>query len=188
MRTHGTLTRWNDERGFGFITPAQGSGEIFVHISTFPRDGKRPVLNELISFETETGSNGKTQAVRVMRPTQRQSSPIARQPFRTARRQPNRNNPFRRVSGGTAAFLIVAAVGAFAYSKFPGRASSAFGTSEAFRAHPVAPPSASFSCDGRTMCSQMTSCAEARYFLAHCPNTKMDGDNDGVPCERQWCN
>lgn len=42
-------------------------------------------------------------------------------------------------------------------------------------------------CDGRTHCSQMRSCAEATYFLQHCPNTQMDGDNDGVPCERQWC-
>jgi hypothetical protein len=44
-----------------------------------------------------------------------------------------------------------------------------------------------FSCDGRTHCSQMTSCAEATYFLKNCPNVVMDGDNDGVPCERQWC-
>ena len=44
-----------------------------------------------------------------------------------------------------------------------------------------------FSCDGRTHCSQMHSCAEARYFLAHCPGTKMDGDGDGEPCEQQ-CN
>ncbi|HET9699794.1 MAG TPA: excalibur calcium-binding domain-containing protein [Burkholderiales bacterium] len=33
----------------------------------------------------------------------------------------------------------------------------------------------------------MTSCAEATYFLMHCPGVKMDGNNDGVPCERQWC-
>ena len=44
-----------------------------------------------------------------------------------------------------------------------------------------------FRCDGRTHCSQMTSCAEATYFLTNCPNTKMDGNNDGIPCERQWC-
>ncbi|MEP7060938.1 MAG: excalibur calcium-binding domain-containing protein [Betaproteobacteria bacterium] len=44
-----------------------------------------------------------------------------------------------------------------------------------------------FKCDGRTYCSQMTSCAEATYFLQHCPGTKMDGNNDGVPCEQQWC-
>ena len=44
-----------------------------------------------------------------------------------------------------------------------------------------------FRCDGRTHCSQMNSCAEATYFLQHCPNVKMDGNGDGVPCERQWC-
>jgi len=48
--------------------------------------------------------------------------------------------------------------------------------------------SAQFSCDGRTHCSQMRSCAEATYFIKHCPSTKIDGNNDGVPCERQWCN
>lgn len=48
-------------------------------------------------------------------------------------------------------------------------------------------PTLSFSCDGRTHCSQMTSCAEATYFTNYCPNTKMDGNHDGVPCEQQWC-
>jgi hypothetical protein len=43
-------------------------------------------------------------------------------------------------------------------------------------------------CDGRTRCSQMTSCEEATYFLRNCPDTTMDGDHDGVPCEQQWCN
>ncbi|MDO6388451.1 excalibur calcium-binding domain-containing protein [Uliginosibacterium sp. 31-12] len=47
--------------------------------------------------------------------------------------------------------------------------------------------SASFTCDGRTHCSQMTSCEEATFFLKNCPNTKMDGNHDGVPCEQQWC-
>ncbi len=46
---------------------------------------------------------------------------------------------------------------------------------------------ATFSCDGRTYCSQMTSCAEATYFLKNCPGTRMDGNRDGVPCEKQWC-
>ncbi|QNA89324.1 excalibur calcium-binding domain-containing protein [Massilia sp. Dwa41.01b] len=44
-----------------------------------------------------------------------------------------------------------------------------------------------FACDGRTHCSQMTSCDEAKYFVDHCPDVKMDGDHDGVPCEQQWC-
>jgi len=45
-----------------------------------------------------------------------------------------------------------------------------------------------YSCDGRQYCSEMHSCEEATYFIKHCPNTKMDGNHDGVPCERQWCN
>lgn len=44
-----------------------------------------------------------------------------------------------------------------------------------------------FRCDGRKHCSQMTSCAEATYFIQNCPDTKMDGNRDGVPCEQQWC-
>jgi endonuclease YncB( thermonuclease family) len=42
-------------------------------------------------------------------------------------------------------------------------------------------------CDGRTRCAQMTSCAEATWFLKNCPGVQMDGNHDGVPCERQWC-
>ena len=45
-----------------------------------------------------------------------------------------------------------------------------------------------FSCDGRTLCSQMRSYEEAVFFNNNCPNTKMDGNNDGEPCERQFKN
>ncbi len=56
------------------------------------------------------------------------------------------------------------------------------------KAAPAAPAAAAgFSCDGRKTCGQMRSCAEARYFLANCPGVTMDGDGNGVPCERQWC-
>jgi hypothetical protein len=44
-----------------------------------------------------------------------------------------------------------------------------------------------YQCDGRTHCSEMTSCEEAEFFLANCPGVKMDGGGDGVPCERRWC-
>lgn len=60
------------------------------------------------------------------------------------------------------------------------KAASAFGPAPA-----VAP--SGFKCDGRKYCSQMTSCLEAKTFLSNCPGMQMDGDNDGVPCERQWC-
>jgi endonuclease YncB( thermonuclease family) len=53
----------------------------------------------------------------------------------------------------------------------------------------VAPEPARLSarCDGRKRCSQMRSCEEATWFLKNCPGMEMDGDGDGVPCERQWC-
>ncbi len=44
-------------------------------------------------------------------------------------------------------------------------------------------PADNFTCDGRQYCSQMNSRAEAEYFIRNCPNTKMDGDHDGYPCE-----
>jgi hypothetical protein len=55
------------------------------------------------------------------------------------------------------------------------------------RSRLTSPAASGFTCDGRTHCSQMTSCNEARYFLRNCPNVKMDGNNDGEPCESQWC-
>ena len=52
---------------------------------------------------------------------------------------------------------------------------------------PAATATAAYRCDGRTYCSQMHSCAEATWFLKNCPGVKMDGNHDGVPCEKQWC-
>jgi len=48
-------------------------------------------------------------------------------------------------------------------------------------------PKEQFECDGRRYCSQMTSCKEATFFINNCPNTRMDGDRDGIPCEGHWC-
>ena len=47
-----------------------------------------------------------------------------------------------------------------------------------FRRAPLQPE---YACDGRVFCPQMTSGEEAKYFLAHGPGVKMDGDNDGSP-------
>jgi hypothetical protein len=46
---------------------------------------------------------------------------------------------------------------------------------------------------GSKRCLQRkTGCGECRrisaeFFLANCPDVKMDGSGDGVPCEKQWC-
>ena len=48
-------------------------------------------------------------------------------------------------------------------------------------------PAPRFACQGKQYCSQMTSCEEATFYLKNCPNVKIDGDGDGIPCEEQWC-
>ena len=49
--------------------------------------------------------------------------------------------------------------------------------------HQGTPSNSGFTCDGRQYCSEMNSRAEAEFFTRFCPNTKMDGDGDGIPCE-----
>ncbi len=41
----------------------------------------------------------------------------------------------------------------------------------------------SYSCNQRKTCGQMASCAEAEYHLRQCGNSRLDRDNDGIPCE-----
>lgn len=38
-------------------------------------------------------------------------------------------------------------------------------------------------CGTKTTCSQMQSCSEAYYFLNTCGINRLDGNNNGVPCE-----
>ena len=54
------------------------------------------------------------------------------------------------------------------------------------KAKEISQPKVVYKCDGRQHCSQMNSYEEAQYFIRYCPNTKMDGDNDGIPCEKQF--
>jgi excalibur calcium-binding domain-containing protein len=83
---------------------------------------------------------------------------------------------------------VLAAWGAYHELRVHGVAQSpAAASSPASRAGEPDKGQPAFRCDSRKYCSQMTSCAEARYFLAHCPNVKLDGNHNGVPCEAQWC-
>ena len=64
MRYKGKISRWMDDRGFGFITPSGGGKEVFVHIKSFSRQGRRPVGSEVVTYELKR-DNGRTQAANV---------------------------------------------------------------------------------------------------------------------------
>lgn len=38
-------------------------------------------------------------------------------------------------------------------------------------------------CAGKTKCKEMSSCAEARFYLNECGVSRLDRDHDGIPCE-----
>ena len=202
QRYTGTLKKWNAERGFGFITAADGGQDIFVHITAFARDGRQPTEGEALSFAVEPDRNGKRSAIRVQRPgdAARPAAPPRHDSHRASR---SGNSPGwlgRLLSG-----LLVCALVWYGYGKYTQRAArfdSGVPTSSAPAPAPAPAPEAAptglfspsklavpagFRCDGRNLCSQMTSCHEATLFLQNCPGMKMDGNGDGVPCEQQWC-
>lgn len=190
MRIDGTLKQWNDDRGFGFITPTQGGQDVFVHISAFPHNGRRPTLGEALTFELTVAADGKKRAVQVERPGQSLLRDVApRKPHLHKPRYARSPSPRHGWRSGAITVVLLAALGAYGYQHFTARRAAPPQAAVSDRASPLIETSApaTFRCDGRTHCSQMTSCKEATYFLKNCPGTKMDGNHDGVPCEQQWC-
>lgn len=60
----GTVKFFSTDKGYGFIENEDGSGDIFVHISAVERAGMGTLnKDQRVSYESETGQNGKTSAV-----------------------------------------------------------------------------------------------------------------------------
>ena len=60
----GTVKWFNATKGFGFIAPAQGSKDVFVHISALERAGIRQLNDgQAVTYDVESDRNGRESAV-----------------------------------------------------------------------------------------------------------------------------
>ena len=59
MRTRGTVKWFNPEKGFGFITPADGSKDCFVHHSAIQAEGFKTLdEGDAVLFDVVEGEKG----------------------------------------------------------------------------------------------------------------------------------
>jgi CspA family cold shock protein len=60
----GTVKWFNSTKGYGFIAPADGGKDVFVHISAVERSGLTGLAdNQKVSFDLESGRDGRQSAV-----------------------------------------------------------------------------------------------------------------------------
>ncbi|WP_307421328.1 cold-shock protein [Pseudomonas sp. W3I7] len=56
----GTVKWFNDTKGFGFITPDDGSEDLFAHFSAIQSAGFKTLQeNQKVSYDITTGPKGK---------------------------------------------------------------------------------------------------------------------------------
>ncbi|MBE9208881.1 cold shock and DUF1294 domain-containing protein [Nostoc sp. LEGE 06077] len=58
----GQLTKWNDDRGFGFIQPNGNSKEVFIHIKAFKHLNRRPQVGDVICYQLTADKDNKVRA------------------------------------------------------------------------------------------------------------------------------
>lgn len=177
MRYQGKIVKWFDAKGYGFIKEVDEDCQIFVHISAFPLGQSKPKVDELVSFEIEDGVKGKqaynvqyvNRAKHVIRPTKFE-------------KPENRKSYSSLIIMMIFAFLLLHLMS----PKKSNVVETKVEPSQSFSLTSTQ-KSKNFHCSGKSECSEMTSCDEAIYYLNNCPETIMDGDGDGLPCEDQWC-
>ena len=73
VRHKGKITTWNSERGFGFVTPADGGERVFVHITAIADRTRPPAEGDVVTYDLTVDERKRRRAARV-----RKSAPILR--------------------------------------------------------------------------------------------------------------
>ena len=67
--TTGTVKFYNDQKGFGFIQPEDGSKDVFVHATALERSGMNGLAEgQKVNFETEIDQRSGKTAVSTIEP------------------------------------------------------------------------------------------------------------------------
>jgi uncharacterized membrane protein YsdA (DUF1294 family)/cold shock CspA family protein len=59
MRSKGKITSWNDDKGYGFVSPLVGGKQVFIHIKAFRNRDRRPELDDIVTFSLSTDLQGR---------------------------------------------------------------------------------------------------------------------------------
>lgn len=191
METRGTLAVWKQDAGYGFIRTGDDQKDVFVHVRDFGNITRKPRVGDTVVFQPMQDENGRLRAAGpriegVARLPARARLPKQAQPL--MQRLPNRKRlPGRQVRAPWQRFTTILVSVAILSAGGPLLLRNVTNYFPRHEGVATAPPADDFHCEGKQHCREMSSCAEARYYLENCPNTAMDGDGDGIPCERQWC-
>ena len=64
VRQSGTIVKWDDEKGSGFIEPDAGAGDVFVHAKVVV-GARRPVVGDRVIFFPEKDNQGRSRALQM---------------------------------------------------------------------------------------------------------------------------
>ena len=68
MRAKGKITSWNEDKGFGFITPFEGGKDLFIHINAFINRSHTPQPGQVVTYTISTDKQGRPCAMKASLP------------------------------------------------------------------------------------------------------------------------